>query len=407
MNAKSDTLSPGSARPLTDRATTIMAIAAGLAVANVYAVQPLLDVIGDSLAMHPADLGLAVTLTQLGYAVGLILLVPLSDLVDRRWLIIGQTGLSVLALAAVALSGSPMAFLMALAAVGALAVTVQTLVAFAGALAPPDRRGAAVGKVTGGIVIGILAARIVSGSVSDLLGWRAVYMISAVMCLGATLVLSRALPRDHKRQAKHNYGAILRSLPSLFLRDRVLRLRAAFAFIIFAAFSTFWTALVLPLTAAPFELSHTQVGLFGVVGIAGALGARRAGRLVDRGLEQQVTGAALLLLCLSWALIAMLPLSLWWVAGGIVALDLAVQAVHVTNQTLIVDRHPDAAGRVIAGYMTFYSLGSATGAAVSTYAYSALGWSGVCLTGIGLSIAGLALWVTTTGMHAQKNRQQV
>jgi predicted MFS family arabinose efflux permease len=155
-------LSP--ARALTDRTTTIMAVAAGLAVANVYAVQPLLDVIGHGLTMRPADLGLAVTLTQLGYAAGLILLVPLGDLFDRRRLIIGQTGLSVAAIATVALARSQATFLMAVFAIGMLAVTVQTLVAFAGALSSADRRGAVVGKVTGGIVIGILAARAVSGA---------------------------------------------------------------------------------------------------------------------------------------------------------------------------------------------------------------------------------------------------
>jgi predicted MFS family arabinose efflux permease len=394
-------LSP--ARALTDRTTTIMAVAAGLAVANVYAVQPLLDVIGHGLTMRPADLGLAVTLTQLGYAAGLILLVPLGDLFDRRRLIIGQTGLSVAAIATVALARSQATFLMAVFAIGMLAVTVQTLVAFAGALSSADRRGAVVGKVTGGIVIGILAARAVSGSVSDILGWRAVYVLSALASLAATFALSRALPPDCRRPVSRGYGAILRSLPGLFLRDRVLMLRAAFAFIIFAAFSTFWTALVLPLTMAPYELSHTQVGLFGLVGIAGALGARGAGKLVDRGWAQQVTGGALLLLCLSWGLIAMLSLSLWWVAGGIVALDLAVQAVHVTSQTLIVGRHAETAGRTIAGYMLFYSLGSATGAGASTYAFSVSGWSGVCMTGAAISAIGLVLWALTGGLRIHRD----
>lgn len=381
--------------PLADKTTTIMAIAAGLAVANVYTVQPLLNVIGESLAMRPANLGLAVTLTQLGYAAGLILLVPLGDLLNRRSLIVGQTGLSFLALAIVALSDSPGLFLFALAAVGALAVSVQTLVAFAGTLALPERRGAAVGKVTGGIVIGILVARAVSGGVSELLGWRAVYAISALVSLVTTLALSRALPGDPRQPGTASYGSILRSLPRFFLDDRLLRRRAVYAFIIFAAFSTFWTAVVFPLTDAPFRLSNTQVGLFGLVGIAGTLGARGAGKLVDKGSEQRVTGTALALLCLSWAPIALLSFSLWWLAVGIVLLDLAVQAVHVTNQTLIVGRHPDAAGRVIAVYMVFYSLGSAAGAAASTYVYSVSGWHGVCLAGATISIAGLLFWAST------------
>jgi len=370
-----------------------MAVTAGLAVANVYAVQPLLDLIGARLSMPQATLGLAVTLTQLGYGSGLVLLVPLGDMVDRRRLIVGQTGLSALALAGVAASFSPTMFLTTLAAVGMLAVTVQTLVAFAGALASPDRRGAVVGKVTSGVVIGILAARVVSGSVSDLLGWRAIYVISAVTCLVSALLLSLTLPRDPRLTSQNSYRSILRSLPTLFLRDPVLRLRAVFALVVFAAFSTFWTPLVFALTAAPYELSHAHVGLFGLIGIAGALGARGAGKLVDRGQERWVTGAALALLCFSWAVIMLLPLSLWWLVGGTLCLDLAVQAVHVTNQTLIVSRHPDAAGRAIAGYMVFYSVGSAAGAAASTYVYSIWGWSGVCMMGAGISIIGLAIWL--------------
>ena len=226
----------------------------------------------------------------LGYAAGLIVLVPLSDLLNRRSLIVGQTGLSFLALAIVALSNLSWLFLfalaLALAAVGALAVTVQTLVAFAGTLALPQRRGAAVGKVTGGIVIGILAARAVSGSVSDVLGWRAVYAISVIVSLITALVLSRTLPGDPRQPGTASYGSILRSLPRFLVDDRVLRRRVVYAFIIFAAFSTFWTAVVFPLTEGPFRLSHTQVGLFGLIDTAGALGARGAGKLVDRGSEQ-------------------------------------------------------------------------------------------------------------------------
>lgn len=370
-----------------------MALAAGLAVANVYAIQPLLDLIGRSLAMPPSRLGAAVMLTQLGYAVGLLLLVPLGDMVDRRKLIAGQTALSAVALVACAMAGSAWVLSAALVAVGLLAVTVQTIVAYASALVPEETRGATVGKVTGGVVIGILAARFVSGSIGDTLGWRAFYGISAATCVIAAFVLYRILPRDDAKRTRQSYAAILRSVPLLFLRDGVLRLRAFYAFIIFAAFSMLWTALVLPLTAAPHHLSHMQVGLFGLVGLAGALAAPRAGRLVDRGQGGAVTGAALALLCLSWGAIAALPASLIVLGVGIVVLDLAVQAVHVTNQTIISGRHPSAVGRVIGGYMVFYSLGSATGGAISTVVYAAWGWTGVCIAGAGISLVGLAIWI--------------
>ncbi len=381
--------------PLSERTTTAMAIAAGLAVANVYIAHPLLDLIGKSLAFHPAEIGFAVTLAQIGYATGLIFLVPLTDIMDRRRLILGQTALSATALFAVACAPTKAVLLASIAMVGALAVTVQALVAYAGALAPPQERGIVVGKVTSGVVLGILAARVISGSVGDLLGWRAVYLLAAAASASVALALSWMLPPDSRKPGRQRYGEVLRSLPLLFACDRALRFRAAFAFVIFTAFSIFWTALVLPLTAPGSGLSHAQVGLFGLVGVAGAISARSAGRLTDLGHARRVTGASLLLLCFSWGIIAMLPLSLWWLAAGIVLLDLAVQAVHVASQTLIVDRHPDAAGRAIAGYMVLYSLGSATGAAIAPFMYSLWGWGGVCAGGGVISAAGFLLWIAS------------
>lgn len=376
---------------LPEQTLVVMAIAAGLAVANVYAAQPLLDLIGGTFALAPSRLGLAVTLTQVGYALGLILVAPLGDRLDRRRLIVAQNGLSAVVLAATALSPNAGWLLASLAAVGTLAVSVQTVVAYAGALAAPEARGAAVGKVTSGVVIGILAARAVSGGLGDLVGWRAAYGVSAAAMGLCALVLSRKLPADDPTRPRDAYGAILRSMPRLFADDAVLRRRAAFAFVIFAAFNVLWTPMVLALT--PLGLSHSQVGLFGLIGLAGAIAARSAGRQADRGRAATVTGGAFLLLCLSWAFIALLPHGLGWMALGVILLDLAVQAVHVTNQTLIVARHPDATGRVIAGYMVFYSLGSAIGALAGTGLYAAWGWSGVCLFGAGLSACGLLLWL--------------
>jgi len=372
-----------------------MAIAAGLAVANVYVAHPLIDLIGKSFAFHPAEIGFAITAAQIGYAIGLVFLVPLTDVMDRRRLTLALTALSAVALVAVAGAPTSGVLLLSLSMVGALAVTVQALVAYAGALALPQERGTVVGKVTSGVVVGILAARVISGTVGDLFGWRAVYLLAAAASAIAALALSLLLPPDPRQSGRQGYGEVLRSLPRLFLDDRTLRLRAAFAFVIFAAFSTFWTALVLPLTATGSGLSHAHVGLFGLVGIAGAFSARRAGRLADLGHARRVTGASLLLLCCSWGSIAMLSLSLWWLVAGIVLLDLAVQAIHVTSQTLIVDRHPDAAGRAIAGYMVLYSLGSATGAAVAPLVYSLWGWGGVCAAGGIISASGFLLWIAS------------
>ncbi|WP_174243178.1 MFS transporter [Beijerinckia sp. L45] len=392
--------SPGGLSPAL---TTIFAVAGGLCVANVYAAQPLLDAMGASFGMEAAALGSVITVTQIGYALGLVLAVPLGDIVDRRRLIIGHMALSIVALIAAATAQSTVALLASLFTVGFLAVVVQTLVAYAASLAVPGQRGAAVGKITGGIVIGILGARFAAGTLTDLAGWRAVYLVSAAALSGMALVLWRALPRD-VRPRSDGYLAVLGSLPRLFLNDRALLLRGLFALAIFAAFSTFWTALVLPLRAPPYALSHGEIGLFGLVGIAGALAARRAGRLADKGMAKAVTGIALALLCASWAFIALLPMSLVGLIVGVVGLDLAVQAVHVTSQTVIVGRHPGAQGRIIAGYMVFYSIGSALGAFGATRAYAAAGWAGVCILGTGFSVLGLASWVGTTSWRARAGR---
>ncbi|TWA74908.1 putative MFS family arabinose efflux permease [Azospirillum brasilense] len=382
----------------------IFAAAAGLSVANIYAAQPLLDAMARDFGIPPAAIGLVVTLTQLGYGLGLIVLVPLGDLVDRRRLIVGQGVLSVVALAAVATARTEGMLFAGMAAVGLLAVVVQVLVSFAAALATPAERGRAVGMVTSGVVIGILGARSVAGLLADLGGWRAVYLASAALTLAMAGLLWRVLPRNLPPASTDNYAAALRSIPVLFLTDRVLLVRGVLALLIFAAFSAFWTALVLPLSAEPFGYSHSRIGLFGLVGMAGAVAATGAGRLADRGLAQWTTGAALTLLVASWGLIALLPVSLPGLLVGVVTLDLAVQAVHVSNQSIILDRHPQARSRLVGGYMAFYSLGSALGAIAATMAYAHAGWAGVSTLGAAISAAAWLTWGFTRRSPAPPGR---
>lgn len=393
----SDVLARGTPhRPTLSRATTpIFAVAAGLSVANVYYAQPLLDSMARDIGIAPAAIGLVITLTQIGYGLGLIAIVPLGDLVDRRRLIGLQGVLSAAALVVVATAGTEAVLFAGMATMGLLAVVVQVLVAFAATLAAPAERGKAVGTVTSGVVIGILGARFAAGVLADLGGWRAVYLTSAGLTLAMVALLMRVLPRHRPPESRDGYLVALRSIPVLFLRDRILLIRGIFAFLIFAAFSTFWTALVLPLSAAPYSYSHTQIGLFGLVGMAGALAASGAGRLADRGLGQWVTGVSLTVLLASWASIALLPVSITALLVGVVVLDLAVQAVHVTNQSIIFARHPDARSRLVGGYMVFYALGSAIGAIAATSAYAHAGWLGVSALGAAFSAAALLLWIAT------------
>ncbi|WP_328548776.1 MFS transporter [Streptomyces platensis] len=374
----------------------LFAVACGAAVANVYFSQPLLVTMGRDLGMSPALVGSVVTLTHVGYGLGLFFLVPLGDVADRRRLIVAQLLLLVVALAVVAAARTAAILLVGMAVMGLLAVVTQTLVAFAASLAPPAGRGRVVGLVTSGVVIGILLARTASGLLADLAGWRSVYLASASLTALLALVLYRVLP--HHSDAPPTtlrYGQLLRSTITLFARERLLRLRALFGLLIFAAFSTLWSSVALPLSEAPYFLPHSAIGALGLIGAAGALAATVAGRLNDRGLSGRTTGIALTLLAASWLPLAFTRSSLWALFVGVILLDLAVQAVHVTNQTLIYALHPDAGSRLIGGYMVFYSIGSATGAIAATSLYAVAGWGAVCALGAAFSCLGLVLWAFT------------
>jgi predicted MFS family arabinose efflux permease len=376
----------------------LFAVAGGLAVANVYYAQPLLNAMATEFGIDPATIGFVVTFTQVGLGLGLLLLVPLGDLLNRRRLIVGQMLGSVLALVVVGTAGSGLVLLAGMVAIGLLAGVVQVLVAFAADLAAPTQRGRVVGTVTSGVVLGILMARTVAGTLADLGGWRSAYLVSA----GAMLLMSGTLflvlkGRDEGPRARISYPQLLRSTVMLFVEEPVLRARAGIALLMFAAFSVLWTAMVLPLSAPPLSLSHSEIGLFGLAGVAGALAASRAGHLADRGLGQWTSGVGLVLLLASWLPIAFTRQALWALVIGAVALDFAIQALHVTNQSMIYAVRPEARSRLVAGYMVFYSIGSALGSIASTLVYAWAGWGGVCGLGAGFSAAALLFWAATRG----------
>lgn len=366
----------------------LLAVAAGVAVSTIYFAQPLLVAMGESFGISPSKVGLFVTATQVGYGVGLFLLVPLGDLVNRRRLVVLQFALLATTLLAIGTARTTPLVLIGLAATGLLAVVTQSLLAFAASLAGPAQRGRAIGGVTSGVVIGILLARTAAGVLADLAGWRTVYLASAGLSLALALALHQRLPTRDRRELTLGYGALVRSTLTLFREERVFRERAVLAMLIFAAFSTLWSSLALPLN----HLSHTAVGAFGLAGVAGALAAGPAGRLNDRGLSRRTTGTALGVLAISWIPLAYTTRSLWALVIGAVLLDLAVQAVHVTNQSLIYELRPDAGSRLIGGYMVFYSAGSGLGAAGSTAIYDVAGWPAVCLLGLAFSLLALLVW---------------
>jgi predicted MFS family arabinose efflux permease len=370
----------------------LLAVACGVSVANVYYAQPLLGRIAAGLRVGTAQLGLVTTVTQAGYLLGLILIVPLGDLVDRRRLIVAQGLLASAGLVTAGFATDMAVFFAVSAVVGLACVVVQVIVAYAAAASEPGRRGAVVGFVTSGVVIGILLARTASGLIADLLGWRAVYFISAGLMLALALALGRLLPPDNVSKKPASYPALITSAVTLTARDRTFRVRSLIAFFMFGGFGAVWGSIALPLAAAPWHLSAGQIGLFGIVGVAGALGASRAGRLADRGRAQWVTGTCLVLLIVSWAATRAAPYSLPLLAVGILVLDFAGQALHVTSQQLIVAANPAASSRIIGSYMTFYSVGTGSGAIAATSLYSLAGWGAVSVLGAGLSALALLVW---------------
>jgi predicted MFS family arabinose efflux permease len=361
-----------------------LAVAAGVSVATIYFAQPLLVTMGADLGLAPGTVGLFVTVTQAGYGLGLFFLVPLGDRLDRRRLIRWQLVLLAAALLLVGVARNAAMLLIGLAAVGALAVVTQSFVAFGASLSAPSERGRTVGTITTGIVLGILLARTASGVLTDLAGWRTVYLAACGLSLLIAVTLFRSPPQP---KIGLSYGALLRSTIDLWRSEPLFRNSALRAFFIFASFSALWSSIALLLTAK--GLSHTEIGAFGLIGAAGAIAAGPAGRLADRGHGQLVTLTASVLLATSWLIIAWTPKSLLALAIGTVVLDLAVQAIHVTNQSRIYPLSPDAGSRLIGGYMVFYSIGSGLGAIASTWLYARAGWTAVCILGAAFGVGAL------------------
>ncbi|MCU1748855.1 MFS transporter [Pseudomonas sp. 6D_7.1_Bac1] len=387
--------SSSSSTHLSGGVVLLFAIACGLAVGNVYYAQPLLDAMAQAFDIDPATIGIVVTLTQVGYGLGLLLLVPLGDLLNRRRLIVTQTLLSSIALLMIALAPNSLWLLIGMALTGLLAVVTQVLVAYAATLAAPDERGRVVGVVTSGIVVGILLARTVSGAMADLAGWRSIYVLSAGLTLLMALLLFQVLPKREQAQPDSRYWQLIGSVFSLFKEEVVLRQRATLALLTFASAMVLWTPMVLPLSEPPLSLSHSEIGLFGLAGAAGALAAARAGHLADRGLGHWTSGLSLLLMLASWLPIGLTQSSLWALLLGVITFDLGLQAVHVTSQSMIYSVRPEAQSRLTAGYMLFYSIGSALGSIGSTAIYAWAGWLGVCWLGAAINAVALVYWLLT------------
>ncbi|HDR2662494.1 TPA: MFS transporter [Enterobacter asburiae] len=376
----------------------LMSVATGLAVASNYYAQPLLDTIARAFNLSASSAGFIVTAAQLGYAAGLLFLVPLGDMFERRMLIVSMTLLAACGMLITASSQSLTMMIVGTALTGLFSVVAQILVPLAATLASPEKRGKVVGTIMSGLLLGILLARTVAGLLASLGGWRTVYWVASVLMVIMALALWRGLPKV-KQENHLNYPQLLASVFSLFTQDKLLRTRALLGCFTFANFSILWTSMAFLLAAPPFNYSEGVIGLFGLAGAAGALGARPAGGLADKGKSHLTTSAGLVLLLLSWAAIWYGHISVLALIVGILVLDLTVQGVHITNQTVIYRVKPEARNRLTAGYMTSYFIGGAAGSLISASAWQHAGWSGVCA--IGAIVATLNLLVWWRGYHRQ------
>jgi len=385
---------------LSPRLTLLFAVACGLCVANLYFAQPLVGPIAETLRLHAGMAGLVVTLTQLGYGTGLLLLVPLADVVENRRLILVAMAGAVLGLAGVALSNSAATFLGASFVVGLCAVAAQVLVPFASHLAPEAGRGRVVGNIMGGLIAGIMLARPFSSLVASAFGWRAVFAVSALLMTVLIAVLWRALPR-RVPHGTIGYARTMASLPGIAWRTPLLQRRGFYQGMLFAGFQAFWTAVPL-LLAHEFGLGQGGIALFALAGAAGALAAPWAGRLADRGLTRPATGAAIGAALLSFV-IGAVSVHFHSLAGLVLAgilLDGAVQLCQVLNLRSLYMLAPELRGRLNGLFMTFIFLCAAVASGVSAAIYAFHGWSGVCLMGGALALAAGVLFLSDRAARA-------
>jgi predicted MFS family arabinose efflux permease len=383
----------GGAAGIQRRLVILLAITAGVAVASNYYAQPLLATIAQHLNVSKRATSFLVTASQIGYALGLAAVVPLGDLLERRRLITGLLSVSAIGLFAAAFSPNLMVLALASLLVGVTSVSAQVVVPFSASLAAEHERGLVVGTVMSGLLIGMLTARTFAGFVADVLGWRAIYVLAALIVFGLVFVLRYELPESHESGVS-SYAQLMKTVWHLMRTERVLQLRSIYGACVFAGFSAFWTTASFLMSGPPYHYTARIIGLFGLVAVSGVIASPVAGRLADRGWARYQTAAFLLCTLVSWLPIALGAQHLAWLVCGIILMDFGVHGMQITNQSEIYRLNPGARSRLTTGYMTTYFIGGAVGSQTGAMMYEKFGWNGVCLAGAGFVAVALIVMLS-------------
>ena len=372
--------------------TSLLATACGLIVANLYYAQPLAGPISASLGLSPEAAGLVVTMAQIGYVAGLLLIVPLGDLVETRKLVLYVISLGALALFGAALSTRPPQFLLAAFLIGLGSVTVQILIPYAAHLAPEATRGRVVGNVTTGLMVGILLARPAASFIASASSWHVVYLVSGTIMILLAIVLRWTLPRRLPR-TDVSYPALLLSLLYLIRTTPLLRRRAIYQSGLFGAFSLFWTTTPLLLAGPEFHMSQRGIAWFALAGVAGAVAAPIAGRIADHGWSHAASGAAMLISALAFALThiadAGSTASLALLVTAAITLDFGVQGNLVLGYRALFVLGAEYRSRLNGLYMATFFMAGAIGSGVGAWAYARGGWA--LASGIGFAMPVMVL----------------
>lgn len=371
-----------------------MAACTGLIVANIYYAQPLIILIANDLGLTEPKAGEVIFYTQLGYAAGLLLCVPLGDILERKRQIVFTTLLAVVALVLGGLATNKEWLFASGFFIGFTSCVPQLILPLAATLAKPEERGRTIGIVMSGLLIGILLSRTLSGFVGAWLGWRSMFFIAASMCLVLAAGMWRLFPFN-KPAYKSSYASLMRSLADLWRTLPVLREAAFINACCFAAFGLFWTTIVLLLSREPFLYSSDKIGLLGIAAASGALGAPLIGKIADRKSPRVAIGYGLVLVIISYPLMFVFNTSIIAIIAGVIILDLGLQSVHVSNQTRIYALLPEARNRINTVFMCISFIGTSLGSALGLMVWKQWEWTGVCLLGTILSLIALLIYAGT------------